>query len=149
MKANAIIAAIAAMLVLPCACAAKELTLDFGDTVVVQGTDPCAALAVAELNDIVSKCAGKAFPTGGVVAAHRIFVGRSLVTVAPIFTSSRQFSVWSFRTETGVAVVTLLPVNRTSTSVTSFVVSYSAEIITSEIPSSAPAFSMVCGFVPP
>ena len=77
MKANAIVAALAATLALPCACAADELTLDFGDTVVVQGTDPCAALAVAELNDIVSKCAGKAFPTGDVAAAHRIFVGRS------------------------------------------------------------------------
>ena len=73
-----LLAALAVVLSSSCFVVNGELVLDFDSTVVVQGADPCAALAVAELNDIVSKCTGKTFPTSGVSsAAHRIFVGRS------------------------------------------------------------------------
>ena len=68
------------------------MDLPFDSTVIVQGTDPCAELAVKELNEIVQKASGKMFvvcgrpgtsaPTGGEVggdvsAPRRIFVGRS------------------------------------------------------------------------
>lgn len=71
-------ATLAIVLSSPCFAANGELSLDFDNTVIIQGREPCAALAVSELNDIVSKCTGKMFPTSDVPSAvHRIFVGRS------------------------------------------------------------------------
>ena len=54
------------------------LDLPFDSTVIVQGSDTCAELAVRELNEIVQKATSQTFQTSQTSqTSHRIFVGRS------------------------------------------------------------------------
>ena len=58
----------------------RDAALDFpfDSTVIVQGTDACAELAVKELNEIVQKATSQTFQTSLTSqTSHRIFVGRS------------------------------------------------------------------------